>query len=221
MQPPKPDDSSLDSPVLRMLDARLSRIEDFLDLVASLFIVFIMIFATVQVISRKLLPMLNPEWGGDLWGYIDIVVMVMATFSFLGIAYCQRLGGHIRMELLVRRLRGRILWIAEAVGIFIALLVMLVLMWYGYEFFLRAFQLGDSTIDRQIPLWPSKVIVPIAFFVLNLRLILQLWGYLRLIANPDAEPIAVPTIEKFEEMAQHEIEGALGDESADPIGGRS
>jgi len=207
------DDTTADSPLLRKLDAKLSYLEDFLDLVAAAFIVFIMMFATVQVFSRKILPMFNPEWGGDLWGYIDIVVMVMATFSFLGIAYCQRLGGHIRMEILVRRLRGRMLWIAEAIGIFVALVVMLVLMWYGYEFFLRAFQLGDSTIDRQIPLWPSKIIVPIAFFVLNLRLILQLWGYLRLIANPNAEPIAVPVIEKFEEMAQHEIEGAMGDDS--------
>jgi len=207
------DDTTTDSPLLRKLDAKLTHIEDFLDLTAAAFIVFIMMFATVQVFSRKILPMLNPEWGGDLWGYIDIVVLVMATFSFLGIAYCQRLGGHIRMEILVRRLRGRTLWIAEALGIVVALIVMMILMWYGYEFFLRAFQLGDSTIDRQIPTWPSKVVVPIAFFVLNLRLILQLWGYFRLIANPDAEPIAVPVIERFEEMAQHEIEGALGEES--------
>ena len=122
--------------VLRKLDARLSRVEDWLDMISAFFIVFIMMFATAQVFSRKFLPLFNPDWGGDLWGYIDIVVMVMAAFSFLGIAYCQRLGGHIRMELLVRRLRGRALWIAEAIGVTVALLVMLVLMWYGYEFFL-------------------------------------------------------------------------------------
>lgn len=210
-----------DSPLLRKLDSKLAKVEDSLDLIAALFIVFIMIFATFQVISRKLLPMINPDWGGDLWGYIDIVVLVMASFSFLGIAYCQRLGGHIRMEILVRRLRGRSLWIAEALGVLVALLIMLVLMWSGYEFFLRAFVLGDSTIDRQIPTWPSKVLVPIAFFILNLRLILQFWGYLRLIKNPDAEPIAVPVIEHFEEMAQAEIEGAMGNDAIASDGGRS
>ncbi len=116
------------------------------------------------------------------------------------------------MELLVRRLHGRSLWILEAVGVVIALVIILVLLYYGYTHFLRAFELGDSTIDREIILWPSKLVIPIAFAVLTLRLAIQLLAYGRLIIHPDAEPVAVPVIEKFEEMAQHEIEGAMGDE---------
>jgi TRAP-type C4-dicarboxylate transport system permease small subunit len=190
--------------VLRAADRWLSRVEDILDLTAAFFIVFLMMFAVTQVISRKL-------FNYPLWGYVDIVEIIMVTFAFLGVSYCQRLGGHIRMELLVRRLHGRALWLFEIVGIVVALGIILVLLWYGFTHFLRAFQLGDSTIDREIILWPAKLVIPIAFSVLSARLLIQFFAYTRLALHPDAEPVAIPVIEKFEEMAQHEIEGAIGE----------
>jgi TRAP-type C4-dicarboxylate transport system permease small subunit len=189
---------------LTKADRWLSRIEDLLDLVAAFFIVFLMLFAVTQVISRKL-------FNYPLWGYVDIVEIVMVTFAFLGISYCQRLGGHIRMELVVRQLRGRALWLFEILGTIVALGIILVLLWYGFTFFLRAYQLGDSTIDREIILWPAKLVIPIAFAVLTARLLIQLLAYTRLAIHPEAEPVAIPVIEKFEEVAQHEIEGAIGE----------
>ena len=158
---------------LKVADRWLSRVEDTLDLVAAFFIVFLMMFAVTQVISRKL-------FNYPLWGYVDIVEIIMVTFAFLGISYCQRLGGHIRMELLVRRLRGRALWIFEILGTTVALGIILVLLWYGFTHFLRAFQLGDSTIDREIILWPAKLVIPIAFSVLSARLLIQFLAYTRL-----------------------------------------
>ncbi len=193
---------------LATADRWLSRVEDVLDLVAAFFIIFLMMFAVTQVISRKL-------FNYPLWGYIDIVEIVMVTFAFLGISYCQRLGGHIRMELVVRRLHGRALWLFEILGIVVALGIILVLLWYGFTFFLRAYQLGDSTIDREIILWPAKLVIPIAFAVLTVRLLIQLLAYTRLALHPEAEPVAIPVIEKFEELAQQEIEGAIGSAGSD------
>jgi TRAP-type C4-dicarboxylate transport system permease small subunit len=193
---------------LTAADRWLSRVEDFLDLVAAFFIVFLMMFAVTQVISRKL-------FNYPLWGYIDIVEIVMVTFAFLGISYCQRLGGHIRMELVVRRLHGRTLWLFEILGTAVALGIILVLLWYGFTHFLRAYQLGDSTIDREIILWPAKLVIPIAFAVLTVRLLIQLLAYTRLALHPEAEPVAIPVIEKFEETAKHEIEGAMGSAGSD------
>jgi TRAP-type C4-dicarboxylate transport system permease small subunit len=194
--------------VLTRADRWLGRVEDILDLVAAFFIIFLMMFAVTQVISRKL-------FNYPLWGYVDIVEIVMVTFAFLGISYCQRLGGHIRMELLVRRLQGRALWIFEIVGTTVALAIILVLLYYGFTHFLRAFQLGDSTIDREIILWPAKLVIPVAFAVLSARLLLQFLAYTRLALHPHAEPVAIPVIEKFEEMAKHEIEGAMGSSGND------
>ena len=66
------------------------------------------------------------------------------------------------------------------------ILIVTVLIYASFTNFLRAFQIGDSTMDIKLPTWPAKLMVPLALSVLWLRLGLQIWGYLRMIADPDA-----------------------------------
>ena len=69
---------------------------------------------------------------------------------------------------------------------------------------MRAYEYGDSTIDAQIPWWPSKMLIPFAFGLLFVRLLVNLAGYLRLLFNADAAPIAVPLIADVRELAKEE-----------------
>jgi len=77
---------------------------------------------------------------------------------------------------------------------------------------MRAWEIGDSTIDIELPIWPSKLLVPFAFLVLLVRLTMNLIGFVRLFMDPDAEEIAVPKIETVDEQAQHEIDAGLAGE---------
>jgi hypothetical protein len=90
----------------------------------------------------------------------------------------------------------------------VALVVIAVIGYYGYDHFLRAYHSGDSTIDAEYPVWPSKLVVPVALAILWLRLLIQLAGYLRLVGSPGAEPVGVPRIATIEELARKEIEDA-------------
>ena len=54
-------------------------------------------------------------------------------------------------------------------GTLVAMLIIAILMWYGWEHFLRAWDIGDSSIDIELPIWPGKLIVVIAFISLELR----------------------------------------------------
>ena len=182
-------------------DRALARIETAFNLIAAFSIFVLMFLGVAQVLGRKLFNM-------PIFGYLDIVEQAIALFAFLGIAYCQRLGGHIRMELLLTQLRGRALWLAEAVGIVLALGVIALLIENSFGHFLRAYEYGDSTIDAEIPVWPSKLLVPVAFTLLWLRLVLQLAEYGRLVRHPDSKPRGVPTIAALSEQAQREIEEA-------------
>jgi C4-dicarboxylate transporter, DctQ subunit len=177
-------------------------VETGFNLVAALAIFALMLLGVWQVLGRTL-------FNAPVRGYIDFVELSMATFAFLGIAYCQRLGGHVRMEMFLKPMRGRLLWSAEIFGTVVGLVVVAVLIWYGWGHFLRAYQLGDSTIDTQLPVWPSKLAVPVAFALLWLRLWLQLAGYLRLALDPRRRPVAVTTVHSVEEQAEHEIEESL------------
>jgi len=158
-----------------------------------------MFLGIAQVLGRTLFDL-------PVSGYIDLVELSMASFAFLGIAYCQRQGGHVRMEMVLKFARGRGQWALEAFGTLVALGIIAVLIWYGYEHFLRAWRFGDSTIDAELPVWPSKLVVPVAFSLLWLRLLLQLAGYVRLMLRPETTPVAVPVLLSAEELAAKEIE---------------
>lgn len=190
------------APLLSAFDRHLGRVETGFNLFAAFSIFALMLLGVWQVVGRTVFNM-------PVRGYIDFVELAMASFAFLGIAYCQRLGGHVRMEMLLKPMRGRLLWGTEIFGTLVALAVVAVLIWYGWGHFLRAYQLGDSTIDTQLPVWPSKLAVPVAFALLWLRLLLQLAGYLRLAIDPRRAPVAVTTVLSVEEQAAQEIEESV------------
>ena len=198
---------------LRAADERFFRFESVLNLAAALVILAVMFIGVFQVFGRKLFNLPVP-------GYVDVIEFTMTVFAFISIAYTQRLGGHVRMEIILKRFHGRTLWIMEAFGTLTAIGIVAILAWFGYEHFLRAWNIGDSTIDIEIPLWPSKLLVPVAFAILLVRLVIQLLGFVRLARRPDAEPVGIPLIETVDQQAQHEIETGLAGE-ADREGGET
>ncbi|MBK5103760.1 MAG: TRAP transporter small permease [Burkholderiales bacterium] len=199
MNPDQDDAPSTAAPALSRVHLLLGRVETWFNLVAALFIFGLMLLGMAQVLGRTL-------FNVPMYGYIDFVEISIATFAFLGIAYCQRVGGHVRMELFLKMAKGRPQFAMEIAGILIGLFVIGVLTWYGFEHFLRAYRFGDSTIDAELPVWPSKLVVPVSFALLWLRLLVQLAGYTRLWRDPQAEPVAVPRVMTAEDIAAREIE---------------
>ena len=183
---------------LARADLWLGRVENRLNLLAGLLIFALMLLGVAQIVLRTV-------FRSPIFGYIDIVEVSMVGFAVLAIAFVQRVGGHVRMELVVARFKGRALWIAEAVGTALAIFIVAVLIPYSYRHFERAFNFGDSTIDIEIVTWPAKLAVPVALALLLARLVLQMAGYLRLAARPEAEPVAVPLLKDAEQTAAEEI----------------
>ncbi len=63
-----------------------------------------------------------------------------------------------------------------------------------------------------MPLWPSKIVVPIAFAVLVLRLLLQIVAYARAFWFNLSTPVAVPLIQSAAEQAREEAELLTGND---------
>ncbi len=188
------------------------KLESRLNLLSGVIIFMLVLLAITNVLGRKLLNIPVP-------GYVDWTEQFMAAFAFLGLAFCQREGGHIRMDIVVGRLRRRPLWLAEWLSILFMLILTTALIYGTFFHFLRSFDWGapnwstDSSIDIALPLWPAKLIVPFSLAVLWVRLALQLWGFGRAIRENAEYPVAVPLIETAFEQAQaeaHTVEGADG-----------
>ncbi len=194
-------------------DRLLGRLENGLNLCAGVLVFALMLLGVVQIVMRTV-------FNAPIFGYIDIVEVSMVGFGVLSIAFVQRVGGHVRMEMLVGKLAGRVKWLVEALATGLAAFIVAVLIPYSWRHFERAFEFGDSTIDIELVTWPAKVVVPVALSVLLLRLALQFGGYLRLVAVPHLPPVAVPTIKDAAERAQEEILLSEEDHAEPGNGGR-
>ena len=190
-----------------------SKIENLTNWAASATVMALMFLAVYEIIGLTIFNL-------PVFGYIDIIEQFMVIFAFAGVAFCMREGGHIRMELIIGKLgRGRVYWSIEALAIIVGMIVIGVLVPVSYDHFLRAWDLGDSTINIGLVVWPAKLLIPVSFAILFIRMLAQLWGYLRMVIDPSLEPVAVPLIQKVEEEAAREISEALSDTDI-PDGGR-
>lgn len=199
---------------LSRLDQRLHKIEKILALISGLAVFSLMLLAVISVGGRNL-------FNAPLPGYVDWIEQAMPLIAFMGVAYTQRDGGHIRMDILVGRLKGRALWGAELITALVTLILMGLLVWGSWTHFQRSFDFGapmwsrDSSIDIGIPLWPAKLLAPVAFSVLCLRMVLQVWGYGRAFVLKLSEPVAVPLVMSAAAQAAEEAQHVSGIDEED------
>ncbi|KHA51716.1 TRAP transporter small permease subunit [Sulfitobacter geojensis] len=198
-----------DSSLLSKLDRMLLPIERFCALLSGLAIFSLMFLAAYSVTARKF-------FGAPMMGYVDYIEAAMPIIAIMGVSYVQRDGTHIRMDMLVSALKGRMLWLFELISVVMILILIVALTYGAWEHFDRSFDCArplcsrDSSIDVGLPIWPSKLVVPIAFAVLVLRLLLQTWGYGRALVLGLESPVAVPLNLTVAEQAMLEAKALEG-----------
>ncbi|MGR3517619.1 TRAP transporter small permease [Sulfitobacter pontiacus] len=194
-----------DGSLLSRIDKGLLRLETVFALVSGIAVFMLMVLAVWSVGGRKF-------FGTPLAGYVDWIEFAMPLIAIMGISYTQRNGGHVRMDILIGQLKGRALWAAETFSVVLIFILMLALIWGSWAHFQRSFDFAapmwsrDSSIDIGLPIWPAKLIVPMAFTVLALRLLLQVWGYGRAFVLGLENPVAVPLVQSAAEQAMAEAE---------------
>ena len=194
-----------DGSALSRLDRALYRVEKVFGVISGLAVLMLMVLAVVSVAGRHF-------FNAPLPGYVDWIQIAMPLIAFLGISYAQRDGGHIRMDIVIGKLKGRALWVGEFITTFATFALIVLLIWGSWAHFGRSFDFGapnwsrDSTIDIGLPIWPAKLLVPVAFGIMGIRLLLQLWGYVVAIGQGGDKPIGVPLMKSAAELAAEEAE---------------
>lgn len=199
----------IDKSLLSKLDQGLHKIESLFALISGLAVFSLMMLAVISVTGRHSINQPLP-------GYVDWIEQAMPLIAFMGIAYTQRNGGHIRMDILVSFLKGRSLWAVEFITVLFMLLVMILIIWGSWAHFARSFDFSapmwsrDSSMDIAIPLWPAKILAPIAFSLLAVRLMLQLISFGKAFVYNETRPTAVPLVESAAAQAAKEASSVSG-----------
>lgn len=208
-----------DSSLISRLDRMLLPLEKVMALISGIAAFSLMFLAAYSVAGRQLdktflAPALDAigVMDGPLLGYVDYIEALMPLIAIMGVSYVQREGAHIRMDIIIGQLRGRLLWFFELMAVLLILTLMIALVWGAWSHFDRSFDCArplcsrDSSIDVSLPIWPSKLVVPVAFGVLVLRLVLQAFAYGRALVLGLESPPAVPLIQSVAEQAAAEAD---------------
>jgi TRAP-type C4-dicarboxylate transport system permease small subunit len=210
-----------DSTVSRV-DRALYAVESKLTLLAGIIALGVMLLAVANIVGRKVGDIANDRgWAwldanfGPVPGYIDWTEQAVPAIAILGLVATQRDGGHIRMDIAVGALKGRALWLFELLSVIFMLIITSALIYGTWDHAARAIRNGDSTVDINLPIWPAKVLFPIIFILLFVRLIVQIWAYARAFKSGAEQPAAIPIPEDAATQALNEALTVSGFDKAE------
>lgn len=148
------------------------QLENSLSYLSALAVAFMMLITVADVIVRNFTPFSVP-------GSYAFVSLAFVFVIYLGLSVAQRENSHIAIDALYNNLgRGprKILQIVQlsVFGAFFGALT-----WYSAVTAWENYQLNDTILGAiQVVTWPARIMIPVGFLFLTLRMAVQLYGLL-------------------------------------------
>lgn len=150
----------------------LAKMEDGLNIFGVFFIMLLMLLTVGDIVGRYV-------FNSPILGAVEISELMMAPLVMFGLAYTQRFGGHVRMGLFIEKaLKGRKYHITESLILLLCLVVFPVIGIFSLKNALFALKIGETTSTVPLPVWISKMSIPIGAFLFCMRIIIQLFQHL-------------------------------------------
>jgi C4-dicarboxylate transporter DctQ subunit len=112
--------------------------------------------AFVNVVARYIFES-SFTWAGELTIYLFLWSI------FFGAAYCFKTDAHISVDVFLQKASPKFAKLLRLLTLFITTLYIGAIAYYGYKYVLLYIDLGEVSIDLDIPLWIPYVVIPISF----------------------------------------------------------
>lgn len=148
------------------------RLENFMAYLAGGALLTMVVVDCAEIFGRSLFQH-SISWAVEIEEYLQLFIV------FISAAYIQRLGGHVKLELVLDRLSGRNIALINMVTHFFGAIFLLILS--GYSTY-TAWEMGLRGVYRitplQFPKAPLVSIVALGVFLLAIRFFRNAWNYL-------------------------------------------
>ena len=135
-------------------------------------ITFMMLLTTLDVVLRYI-------FNSPLPGVYTLCEMLLIGAVYPALAYVQQIKGHVRVDVLIDRLKGPPRYTFEISTLFLALIAFVIMAWESGISAWTAWITGDYDMGLiEYPYWPAKTIMTIGLILLCLRLITDLKNFL-------------------------------------------
>jgi TRAP-type C4-dicarboxylate transport system permease small subunit len=130
-------------------------------------VLVMMLLTTSDVITRYFLAWPVP-------GTVELNELMLGVFAFLGIAYTQQVGGHVRVTIFVSWLPPQAGLVLDIIATFLSLIVASLLAWQGWAMAIHHFDVRTVTDALRIPIYPFWLLLSAGAFLLCLELLINL-----------------------------------------------
>jgi len=122
--------------------------------IAALSILGICLIVSAQVMLNILARVGGPNWSFTIPSYADFAGFLLATASFMAMAYTLREGSHIRVNLLVQNLPDRPRWLLELFALALGAIMAGYATYFTGSLLGESYHYGDmSTGIIAVPIW--------------------------------------------------------------------
>ena len=105
----------------------------------------------------------------------ELAALIFGPFFLLGGPYLLHKGGHVSVDLLSGKAHGGLKKILAVIGLLLAMIFGVVLLWFALPLVLQSFEYGETSYSSWNPvLWPSKAFLPLAAFLLVLQALAEI-----------------------------------------------
>lgn len=144
-----------------------------LGILAVLVITFMMV-ATVADVSRRYFA------GSPIPGVTEAGEVIMVMAVFLGIAYTESRGAHVRVTLVLEMLPPRVAAIINSLAMLLVLALLGWMVWVTTGRALEAIEINEVRFGLvKIPVWPGRIAIAVGLAAYFLEAILRVYDSLR------------------------------------------
>ena len=152
--------------------------------------------AFVNVVARYLFDS-SLTWAGELTIYLFLWSV------FFGAVYCFKEDAHIAVDVFLLKAPPKVAKILMILTLLISLIFTVAIAYYGYEYLLLYIDLGEMSVDLDIPLWIPFAVIPVSFAFSSIVLIYRLIETIKTPSNKIHKPSEAEIL--LEEMGSEEL----------------
>jgi len=144
------------------------RIESLLAAISAAIILFLMAYVLAEVLMRY-------AFNSPLPGHLEGAELLLPMIVFLAVSYTQARNGHVGMSLVVDALPHYAQRAINIVTLTLSVLTCAVLAYFGTKQAYFAWEIEDVTMTPPYwRIWPSAAVVALGYFLLSIRMSLQI-----------------------------------------------
>ncbi len=152
---------------LELVEVGIARLSRGVSYVGMAVLVVMMLLTVADVFMRYVI-------NRPILGALELTEYMMVPVVFLGLAWCAKQGGNVKVDLFTARLKPSIQTILDGVVRLFSVVVVSVIAWQNLGESVRAWKVHKASDMLGVPAYPFYLVLGVGCFLLCLVLLLEL-----------------------------------------------